>query len=531
MRLAALLVLASALPISAASADDAAALTEALNKAATGAVLAEAYMAVCGQHDPQSAQARRDAMAGWSYRVDLPGYYRFLAAAAEPLPDLANSLDEHAETARQAVEAEITAGRAPCAGFPDELTGEKFDIERAIRDLLRNAGDFGIAVADAPVLPKTEDIEVVPLVMLSAQLAAKMDEVGSKSGAAQNRDLRAAREHHARAWLEQRMALVIYGRVTGDNELREWRDDRQSAFVATCHSFADEEHEARMADGLGENRIVAARMRWISDERQGGTLALNDCRVFTHDPAQAELAQIADDSAGLMLRPLEYDEAFAGPGAGIATGDIDRVLYDAEFQNRIDGFGNGYIQRREDIYVLLRDGTAYRHEWNFAFTDLDVALSHEREPERWFAWRESWGSLTLTQTGGLDAGTEIDLSDARRLMPAPQGQRLGSTYYYLNVGMGGGRSDRDYAFALDGQVVHRRGGFVAGNFGTSYIIATGGDEVTASNYTFDGYTLLIDGPEGQERHFTALVEGQDANRPEEIIIDGQVHWLREDDGQ
>ena len=283
-----------------------------------------------------------------------------------------------------------------------------------------------------------------------------------------------------------------------------------------------------MARDLGQDRIVVGEVRWVSDAREEGELSLDDCRVFVHDPAEVALTTIADDSAGLMLRPLDYAEAFAGPGAGIALSDVDRVLYDAEFANRMDGFGNGYTQRDEDIYVLLRDGTAYRHEWNFAFTDLDVDLSRQREPDRWFTWQDNDGTLTLTHTGGLDAGEEIDVSEARRLMPVPEGQRVDDTFYYLNVGMGGGRSDREYAFSTDGQLHYSRSGFVAGNFGTSYIIVAGnsGDEVSTASYEFDGYTLLID---GQERHFVALIDGEDPGRPEEIIIDGQVHWLREDD--
>lgn len=103
------------------------------------------------------------------------------------------------------------------------------------------------------------------------------------------------------------------------------------------------------------------------DDREGGTISLNDCRAFIHDPAKTELAGIADDSAGVMLRPPEYAEAYAGPGEGIALDQVDRVLYDAEFENRMDGFGNGYTHRREDIYVLLEDGAAYCHAWNFAY--------------------------------------------------------------------------------------------------------------------------------------------------------------------
>ena len=518
------------LSLSPVLADDAAEFSDALGKAVTGAVLAEAYMAACDLHDPASEQVRRDAMAGWSHRVDLPGYRQVLAAAAEALPDLAESIEQQAAPARLAIGDEVEGDIAICADFGARLGGEKFDIAAPIRYLLRNADDFGIVIAEAPAPAVDESVEIVPLIMLSAQLAGKMDEIGSKEGARGNRDLRAAREEHATDWLQQRPALIVHGRVTAKDELREWRGDQQSAFVVRCLSFADDVDEANMEREIGEQRIVLGDVRWLRDEAEGGTIGLRDCRIFTHDAAEAELAIMDDDSAGLMLRPPEYEEAFAGPGQGIAASDIDRVLYDAEFESRMDGFGNGYTSRREDIYVLLRDGSAYRHEWNFAFTDLDVALSREREPERWFSWRDSWGAVTLTATGGLDAGEEVDLSDARRLMPVPRGQVLDETYYYLNVGMGGRRSDRDYAFSADGALVHSRGGFVAGNFGVHYIIVAGGEEEAAtSRYAFDGYTLLIDGPDGQERHFVAMFEGDNAARPEEIIIDGQVHWLREED--
>lgn len=526
MRLRGLLALAPLLSAGPALADDVADFTDALNKAATGAILAEAYMAVCDRVDSDSATVRRDAMAGWSYRVDLPAYHRFLEAAAKPLPDLIKSLEAHVDMARVAVEEEFAADDSACATLPAQLREAPFDIERPIRYLVRNAADFSIEIAEAPVATSTQDIELVPLAMLSAQLIGKMDEIGSKAGAQVNRDLREAREEHAKAWLEQRQAVVAYGRVIDEDEVREWRGDQQSAFAARCQSFADDAQETTMQSAVGQDRVIAGTIRWIRDDREGGVIALNDCRVFTYDPEAAELASMDDDSAGLMLRPPEYDEAFAGPGAGIALGDIDRVMYDAEFQNRIDGFGNGYTDRQEDIYVLLRDGTAYRHDWNFAFTDLDVSLSKRREPDRWFTWRDDWGTLILTRTGGLDAGEQIDISKARRLMPVPPGQRLDNTYYYLNVGMGGGRSDREYVFSADGQLEHTRGGFFAGNFGTSYIIVSGDSDVTHSTYAFEDYTLLIDGPDGQERHFAALIEGQAADSPEEMIIDGQVHWRR-----
>lgn len=529
MRRLGLFLATTAMSLSRVWADQAADFSEAFSKAASGATLVEAYMVACDAYDPDSAQSRRDAMAVWAHRVDLAGYKRLLDGAADALPDLTAELAQHVERVGLAVDEDVRQDRSTCTDFKAELNAEIFDIESPIRYLLRNAGDFGIVLADHPAEPASDKIDVVPLASLSAQLAEKMDEIGSKVGAASDRDLRAAREDHAEAWLEQRKVLAIQGRVTDSDTLREWRGDQQSSFSATCRSFADDENETEMTRAIGEESIVAGTIRWVRDDREGGTLSLNDCRIFAYDPEETVLAALPNDSAGLMLRPPEYEEAFAGPGEGISMSDVDRVLYAAEFNNRIDGFGNGYTQRGEDIYVLLRDGTAYRHAWNFAFTDLDIDLSRQREPDRWFSWRDSWGTVTLTQTGGLDAGEEIDLSGASRLMPVPQGQLLDGTYYYLNVGMGGRRSDRDYAFSANGELVHTRGGFVAGNFGTSYIIVSGDSDVATSRYTFDGYTLLIDGPDGEERHFVALIDGQDSNRPEEIIIDGQVHWLRKDE--
>lgn len=513
--------------LSSATADDAAEFSDAFSKAASGATLAAAYLAACDEYDTASMQSRRDAFAGWAHRVDLAGYKRLLAGAAESLPGVVADLERHTETVRDAVDEDVREDRSTCTNFREELDGDIFDIERPIRYLLRNAEDFGIAVEEMPPAAVSDEIEIVPLASLSVQLDDKMNEVGSKDGAVDNRDLREAREDHAEAWLGLRPVLAVYGRVTDGDELREWRGDKQSSFYATCQSFADDDNEALMTDSLGEDRVVVGTIRWLRDDRVGGVISLNDCRVFPLD-AQTGLASLADDSAGLMLRPPEYDEAFAGPGEGIGMGEIDRVLYSADFSNQIDGFGNGYTARDEEIYVLLRDGTAYRHEWNFAFTDLDVTLSREREPDRWFTWRDNWGAVTLTQTGGADAGIEIDLSKARRLMPIPAGQLLDGTYYYLNVGMGGRRTDREYTFSADGELLYTRGGFVAGNFGTSYIIATGDSDVAKSRYAFDGYTLMVDGPDGEERRFVALIDGQDPNKPDEIIINGQVHWLRKD---
>src|SRR5690606_25541831 len=225
------------------------------------------YMTACDAHDPDSTQSRRDAFAGWAHRVDLAGYKRLLAGAAEPLPGVVADLEQHAETVGEEVDKDVREDRSTCTDFKDELGAEIFDIERPISYLLRNADDFGITLAEIPVEPVSDEIQVVPLASLSAQLAEKMDEIGSKAGAVTDRDLRAAREKHAEKWLSQRLVFAIYGRVTDDDTLREWRGDQQSSFHATCRSFADDDNEAQMAHAIGEERIIVGDVRWLNYNR------------------------------------------------------------------------------------------------------------------------------------------------------------------------------------------------------------------------------------------------------------------------
>jgi hypothetical protein len=498
-----------------------------MGKAVTAVTLARAYVAACDAQHPEGQTGRRDVMAAWGYRVDLAGFDRLLAGARKALPDLDKQFTEHGRTVETAAAEEIRDDASVCENLNDKLAEEKYDIRAAIRHLVRNADDFGIEIAEAPAPPPPSgEVAVMPLAAFSVQAETIMAEIGSKAGGHAYRDLANAREERLLEWLKARNVVVLHGRVTAEDELREWRGDQQSRFMADCTSFSEDPHEERMAASLGQDMVVVGQPRWVRDDRVGGVVGLRECSVFTLAETGKELAG-ADDSDGLMLRPPEFDEAFAGPNEGIVLGEIDRVMYDAEFNNRMDGFGNGYTQRREDIYVLLRDGTAYRHEWNFAFTDLDVALSRKREPDRWFTWTSKWGTVTLTRTGGLDAGETVDLSEARRLLPMPSGQTLDHTYYYLNVGMSGVRRDRDYVFTQDGMLTHTRGGFVAGVFGTHYLTVVGSPDVSRSRYSFEDFTLLIDGPDGVERHFVAMFEGDDAGNPDELIIDGQVHWTRD----
>ena len=510
-------------------ADDVAAYAELMSNTVTAITEARALVDVCDERFPDGQIARGDFMAGWAQVVDLAAYDRLLAAAVAAYDGLGADLDGYRASARAEIVTAIEADAASCHNLAEELEEDMFELAGAISTLVRQAEDFGIDVDETPALSfDTPDLGLMPIAALWTRSLEVMDAVGTKAGAENNRHLRKAREEYLLGWLQAQGELHVQGRVVGEDELREWRGDWQSSLEVSCSDFATERDEQLFAEGLGTDVVVAGTPGWVLEQRVGGVIALRDCRVSKAKPL--EVTTSTDDSPGLMLRPLEFAEAFAGGNAGITMNQIDRVLYLSEFNNRIDGFGNGYIDRREDIYVLLRDGTAYLHEWDFAFTDLSVERSRQREPERWFTWSDHWGKVTLVRSGGVDQGEEIDLSDAQRLMPMPSDQRLEGAFYYLQVGSGGARSDREYVFSADGTVTYTRGGFIAGNFAGSFItVVPGGDEPQRMTYRFEDFTMIVDGPEGEERHFFAMIEGDDPAAPGEMLIRGQVYWDREEE--
>ncbi|MBF0680303.1 MAG: hypothetical protein IR164_15360 [Devosia sp.] len=512
-----------------AQADEATEYAELMGNTVTSVTKARAIVDVCDERFPDSRIARSDFMAGWAHVVDLPTYDQVLAAAIAAYDGLGTELDAYAMSAREEVATAIEADASPCHDLAQELNEEMLDLASSIRSLSRNAEDFGIEIAEAPAPAfEAHELGVMPLATLWTRSLAVMEAIGTKASAEDNRHLREAREEYLLQWLEAQGQLHLRGRIVSDDELREWRGDWQSSLEASCSDFATERDKNLFAAGLGTDVVITGSPRWVLEQRVGGVINLGDCRVSNAKPTNG--APAIDDSAGLMLRPLEFTEAFASPNAGLAMNQVDRVLYAADFANRIDGFGNGYIDRQEDIYVLLRDGTAYRHEWDFAFTDLNVGLSRQREPERWFTWSDHWGKVMLVRSGGLDQGEEIDLSEAQRLVPMPADQRLEGAFYYLQIASGGARSDREYVFSADGTVTYTRGGFIAGNFAGSFITVVPGDEAPQRlTYRFENFTMIIDGPDGQERHFFAMIDGGDPASPEELLIRGQVYWEREEE--
>ncbi len=529
MRLAlTIFLLVSALSVP-ARADSAKELSEGLGKVVGAFTATELYVEHCNRKDTAKAASHRDVLAGWSYGNKRANYDRLIQGLQARMPDLAAQLARERRRLADLIAQEIATHPARCgdlhAFFKDN---KQLSVGTQVSRLTRMAARLGIDIPEAAeILPAAKSVEsskILRLAALSARLETRMSEIGSKEGGRRMSDLSRAREDHAKNWLAADGMQVLFGRVTAKDELREWRGDQQSAFKAECSSFVNEAHQQRMAAATNQDRVVVGRPRSVLDAHIGGKLKLDRCSVFTVQETGRPFVE-EDDKAGLMPRPLEESEAYAGPNMGITLSQIDRVLYESSFNNRMDGFGNGYVDRKENIYVLLRDGTAYRHDWSFPFTDLAINRSKAREPERWFTWRERGGQVTLTGSGDNNESRTVEIDKAQKLRPMRL-QSLQASYYYLQIGMGGRRQDRRYRFAADGTLVYHRSGFVAGNVATSYIIVSGPAEkdVTA-RYRFENYALVIERDGEIERHFFAVPESANGALPDTVIVRGKAYWL------
>lgn len=359
-------------------------------------------------------------------------------------------------------------------------------------------------------------MRAVSIAQLSARALAAMQAAGPST----DRVARRAGETAATQALATLGTIIARGHVERNGWVREWRGDERSVMALRCRRVADQRDRDAMQAMAGREVVLTGRVLEVS----GRLIAMSDCRLLPEATVLPPLAALPE-TGGLEPRPLTPAAANAGPGRGIAPADVERVLYTARFQTMLDGLGNMYTDRDERLYVLLRDGSAYRHAWSFPFSDLDLALSHRREPGRWLHWRRDGEAILLQDADGR----RIDLNQPRQLLPLAPGTRFDHHYYLLNVGMGGFRRDRAYIFRSDGTVTLSASNLVAANLGPNgYIAATRPGTQSLARYAFDGFALTLTDADGNtERRFVAQFDAPpDGAAPNDLVLGGEIYWTR-----
>lgn len=482
-----------------------------------GKVLAtRTVAALCAEREPQSAGQVDAGLAIWEQAQELRVFDALMAGLADQSDAVARELEKAKVEARRQIAPQLDDNPGECEAFaaPSDEPG---DLRDAIRALALYAHTAGLKPKPAAIPNPVNVRSVSELSRYATQLMTLVAPAGASAKV--NRD---AGEAFLEYYLDALGYLAVYGRIDENGDIREWRGDYQSRYRLECGSFASKAQEEQFSASTGREMIIVGQPGFARVRDESSTVRLNKCVVFEHE-GEIETSEVDPSDPAMMLRPLTMTEAFAGPMKGPQPDEIDRILYEASFDNRMDGFGNGYVDRQEAIYVLLRAGSAFRHDWSFPVTDIDLDALKRREPDKVFTWREE-GEVTVLEAAD---GTEVRLEDAKRLVPIGDGAMLDDEYYYLQIAMSGRRSDRAYEFRSDGQVTYSSGGFVAGNFGSSYIIVSGGDTgAKEGSYRFEGYALIVETTSGQERRFFAIGADQDPGSPEEVVIDGTVYWRR-----
>ncbi|NJK43723.1 MAG: hypothetical protein HC933_05070 [Pleurocapsa sp. SU_196_0] len=140
----------------------------------------------------------------------------------------------------------------------------------------------------------------------------------------------------------------------------------------------------------------------------------------------------------MMSQPVAAQGFMTKPGTGLIAAQIAGMYFYQQANQRIDGFGNSYIDMTELTYEVLRDGSAYQYRCGFPPEDFDAAASQCKEPQAW----GRWGGKTYKG---------VALKEFSPLLPARAGLRLKRGYSRTRVGMGGSIYESGIVFSSDGR--------------------------------------------------------------------------------
>ncbi|ONG55525.1 hypothetical protein BKE38_09025 [Pseudoroseomonas deserti] len=506
-------------------------------KVTAAITVAETIVQACDARDPGNAPRRAAALGAWRLQNDIVNFERSFATLAERTPSLAET--------RRSIERQA---REQSAGVPAQQPKVCDDVAAlfavpALQVLPQATAIRQLAEGGAPSTPATP--APAPVAELQRYTLPQLWTLATRA-----RDAVAGGEARATRAQEQAMdraiaalgSVVIAGTATGHDRLREWRGDAQSVLALRCRSFANDTDKQGLEALEGQPAAVAGRADSIVLSRRGsGTVFLRQCRLLPAGQMPQPAAGLAE-AGGLEPRPLTAAEAQGAPGQGIDPAQVAKLVYTSDFRTMMDGMGNGYTQRDEDIHVLLRDGSAYRHGWGFPYQDLNLALSRRREPDRWLRWAEARGVITLTDAKG---GSRV-LRNGQALAPWPAETVLDHHWYFLHVGQGGVRRDRSYSFRADGTVEASRSSLVAavtpgggadvagpgfaasGGAMSGHVAAIGPRRQAQLRYRVEGDVLVLTAADGRvERRLFARFASDQAAVPRSVVIGGEVYWTRD----
>jgi hypothetical protein len=522
---------------------------QTLQKIVASLGVVEALAAECDARSPENRESRQAMMTAWGNLNHVAAFQAEIRPIIVGVPTVAASIKTMRDKTAEQMKAVTEKTPTLCDQFEALLRETKFAIGDDIIEILPllKAANEELAARTASAPPTSaRTMTLYTIVQLSTAAEAAMNTIAS-ADAAKDNEVGESRRKSGEAALEALGMIAVRARITGRDELREWRGEQQSTYEVSCRVFIDRETQARFKRLEGSEATISGKVDRLSlNSYGGGTIVLAKCALL--DGAQMTKADLPE-SGGLELRPPAAEEANAGPGKGIRMRDVEKVVYKLDRRTSFS-LGSYSMERREDTYVLLKDGTAYRHHWRFPFIDLDVPLVKRRDSANWYRWRQDGENLLLTTTGGPNEGQTKTVSGAVSLSPFPPGVLLDKTFQFLHVSAVGVRLERDYAFHRDGTIDLHKSNLFAGQTGpgadigasgpgvaytggpNASLIVTGRPDNQRLRYRIDGYVLELTADDGAiERQLIARFGDDTADDPHSIYIGGQLLWDRDNENE
>jgi hypothetical protein len=521
-----------------------------LSKIMTVIVVVDALTERCNKLEPASRQSREAALKTWrtDNRIDA------LDAVLAPL--LARLPESSAKVVALRTEAAEHAAKlmrnqpGVCEAFAVELRDKDLAIADKVATLLPVLTQAKESLTPAETSPSSEpdakSATVYTILQLSTLAESAMSAFTAPEGASESK-IRDAKAEIGEAALAKLDIIGVRARVVDHDRLEDWRGEYQSTYRVRCNAFVDKVAEERMKALEGADAVIGG---WVSDlhlySSGGGSITFKKCGFL--DDRQLITSDLPE-SGGLQIRPPSAEEAHAGPGKGIQLRDVEKVAYKLDQSMDFSPLSGGFSpNRREDTYILLKDGTAYRFHWPFPFMDLNIDVVKRRDAPSWYRWRQNGRDLLLTHTGGGYAGQTTTVSGHVALTPLPRGARLDRAFQFMHVSGLGVRQERDYVFHGDGTVELYRSSLFAGQAlggganvtatgpGVAYygggpnssMLAVGPHNQQRVRYKIDGYVLELTFDDGAvERHFIACFGDDKPDDPRSLYLNGQLLWDRD----
>jgi hypothetical protein len=382
--------------------------------------LSSQMVAYCEARAPAQAAAVRAAWQRWreAYRIAA-----FELAVGASVLDAARSASERQAQGIVAALAAKGPAETVCAQMPATWSADAMDLRRLYPLAYRADGTPAWPGKSASSAPPTV-ARPIGTVYTPAQLSAL---------AKQWRDSGRPRRETGPFYLRGRLL------ARGEHVFLEPEDD---AFRARTSVHPDIDLRAHVGQ-----RVV---LEGYFDEPPDKSLM------------ELQHTRLVLDTSGLTASPLPQSGLYraevalgrvrAAPGRGIPSGDLAAVL----LETRSAG-----TDIEENVYYLLRDGTAYRRG-ELPPSDLDVARSRELEPQQWARWRKNLGgSYEIQQQDdfGKPDGPWHKLS-AVEVKPWASGSRPAGVYavsrFHGSIALGGVYSRSSITLGADGRFTSSR---------------------------------------------------------------------------